>query len=70
MGRVAGGVYVLLIFVFAIYGTWWGDHAYRGFAYNFGQSLIWPAILIPALGKAIGVLVLLGVIGFLTLGRK
>jgi hypothetical protein len=70
MGRIVFGVYVALIFVFAIYGNWWGDYAYKGFMYNLGRSLIWPAILIPGLGKAIGGLVLLGVIGFLTFGRK
>ncbi|RDZ27471.1 hypothetical protein [Lysobacter silvisoli] len=70
MGRVVLGVYVVLIFVFAIYGNWWGDYAYKGFAFNFGRALIWPVIIIPGLGKAIGMLVLLGVIGFLTFGRK
>ncbi|KAB8173389.1 hypothetical protein FKV24_014190 [Lysobacter maris] len=70
MGRVILGVYVLMIFVFAIYGNWWGDYAYKGFAYNLGRAVIWPAILIPGLGKAIGILVLLGFIGFLAFGRK
>ena len=70
MGRVIAGIYVLLIFVFAIYGNWWGDYAYRGFAYNLGIALIWPAILFPGLGKALGALLLLGFLGFLALKRN
>ena len=70
MGRVVLGVYVLLIFVFAIYGNWWGDYAYNGFAFNFGRALVWPVILLPGLGKAIGALVLLGLIGFFVVARK
>lgn len=70
MGRVVLSVYVLLIFVFAIYGNWWGAYAYKGFFYNLGRALFWPVILLPGLGKAVGVLVLLGFIGYLTFGRK
>ena len=70
MGRIVLGVYVLMIFVFAIYGNWWGDYAYKGFFFNFGRSLIWPLTMLPGLGKAVGLLVFLGFIGFLTFGRK
>lgn len=70
MGRVVLSVYVLLIFVFAIYGNWWGAYAYKGFFFNLGRSLIWPVILFPSVGKAIGLLVVLVVVGLLTFGRK
>ena len=70
MGRVIVGVYVVLIFVFAIYGNWWGDNAYRGFAYNLGGALFWPAILIPGLGKVIGVFLLLGFILFVSMKKR
>lgn len=70
MGRVVLSVYVLLIFVFAIYGNWWGTYAYKGFFFNLGRSLIWPVILFPSVGKAIGLLVVLVVVGLLTFGRK
>ena len=70
MGRVAIVIYVLLIFAFAIYGNWWGDFAYKGFAYNLGRSLIWPVIIFPGIGKAIGAVVLVGVIGLLMLKRR
>ena len=49
MGRIAIVIYVLLIFAFAIYGNWWGDFAYKGFAFNFGRALIWPALMFLAL---------------------
>lgn len=70
MARILLGVYVALIFVFALYGNWWGDYAYKGFAYNLGRSLFWPAIIFPSVGKALGVLVLLGFIGALSMGKK
>jgi hypothetical protein len=70
MGRKILGVYVLLVFVFALYGNWWGDYAYRGFGYNLGRALLWPTNFIPGLGQAIGLFVLLAVIAFLTLKRK
>lgn len=70
MGRKVFGVYVLLIFVFTLYGNWWGDYAHRGFGFNLGRALIWPAILIPGLGEAIGAFVLLAVITFLILRRN
>lgn len=70
MGRVVAGLYVFLIFVFAIYGNWWGDYAYKGLAYNFGRALIWPVIIFPKLGKVVGGIVLLCVIGFLVLKRR
>ena len=70
MGRKILGVYIALIFVFALYGNWWGDYAYRGFGYNLGRALIWPAILFPGVGEALGLLVLLVVIGYLTFFKR
>ena len=63
-------IYVALIAVFAIYGTMWGDYAFRGFGYNLGRALIWPTILFPSLGKLLGGIVLLAVIAALTLRKK
>ena len=70
MGRIIAGVYICLIFVFAIYGNWWGDFAYKGFAFNLGRSILWPTIIFPSIGNAIGVVVLLCVIGLLMLRRR
>ena len=65
MIRAVVGIYVALIFVFAIYGSLWGDYAYKSFAYNFGRSLFWPGIIFPDLGKALGAVVVLGVVALL-----
>ena len=65
--KTLGWIYVVLIFVFALYGTWWGDHAYRGFAYNLGAALVWPAILFPSIGKVIGGIVIIAFVAALTL---
>lgn len=70
MGRFVLGAYVLLIFVFAIYGNWWGAYAFKGFAFNLGRAVVWPVILFPSLGKVIGGLVVLVMVGLLTFGRK
>lgn len=70
MGRKILGVYLLLVCVFALYGNWWGDYAYRGFGYNLGRALIWPAIVVPGLGNVIGGVVLLLVIGWLILFKR
>ena len=63
-------IYVALIVVFALYGTMWGDYAFRGFGYNLGRAIIWPAILFPSIGKAVGAMVQLAFIGWLTFFRK
>lgn len=70
MGRFVLSVYVLLIFVFAIYGNWWGAYAFKGFGFNLGRAVVWPVILFPSLGKVIGGLVVIVMVGLLTFGRK
>lgn len=62
-------VYFFIALLFSIYGTFWGESAYRGFFFNLGLSIVWPAIMFPALGKAIGAVLLVAVIG-LVLGLK
>ena len=68
--KAAAWIYVALIVVFALYGSLWGDYAFRGIGYNVGRAIIWPAILFPSISKAIGALVLLAFIGWLTFFRK
>ena len=71
MGRAFAVGYAILIVVFAIYGTWWGDYAFKGFWFNFGRAMIWPVIVLPGLGKLIGAALLLGFVGnMLTLRRR
>lgn len=54
--------YLLIAGIFAIYGNIWGETHYRSFAYNVGRALVWPVILVPALGKIIGAIVLVAVV--------
>lgn len=68
--KTLGWIYVCLIVVFALYGTWWGDQAYRGFAYNLGAALVWPAILFPSIGKVISGIVIIAFVAALTLKKK
>ena len=46
--------YVLIAILVCTYGTFFGDYAHKGVAYNLGRSLIWPAVIFPSLGHAIG----------------
>lgn len=62
--------YVAMIVIFAIYGANWGDYAYKGFAYNLGMALVWPAVIFPSIGKAIGTMVILGLVGYFTFFKK
>jgi hypothetical protein len=64
------GLYTLLIVPFCVYGYFWGEYAYKGFAYNLGRAFIWPAIVFPVIGQILGVMVLLGLIYFLTMRRS
>lgn len=59
------GLYTLAIVPFALYGTFWGEYAYKGFAYNLGRSVLWPTIVFPVLGQILGAIVLVGVLIFI-----
>ncbi len=66
--QTAIAVYFAIALLFAIYGTFWGANAYRGFAYNLGGALFWPTILFPALGHALGgLLIVVGIVAILIL---
>lgn len=54
--------YLTLAALFAVYGNIWGETHYKSFAYNVGRGLVWPVILVPALGNIIGAIVLVVVI--------
>jgi hypothetical protein len=57
--------------LFAIYGAFWGVNAHRSFMFNVGQGLVWPAILFPSLGKAVGGALLVAVIlGVVAIGKN
>lgn len=68
--QIAIAGYLAVTVLFAFYGTFWGAQAYRGFAFNLGLALVWPATVFPSLGKAIGTLVWLVVIAALLIFVK
>ena len=54
--------YLFIAIIFAIYGTYLGDHAAAGFFHNLGRGLVWPAIIFPSLGAFIGSIIMVVVI--------
>ncbi|MFL3627291.1 hypothetical protein ABFU27_17245 [Xanthomonas campestris pv. raphani] len=44
------GLYGASVVVAAICFANWGQYAYKGFAYNLGRALVWPAIVFPSFG--------------------
>jgi hypothetical protein len=56
------GLYGVTVLIAAIYFDIWGRYAYKGFFYNLGQGLIWPAVVFPSVGKMIGGLIWIVVI--------
>lgn len=63
-------IYCATVLLFAIYLSNWGDHAYRGFAYNLGRALFWPVTVFPSLGAIVGGIVWAVVIGLLLMFVK
>ena len=57
------GLYGVTVLIAAICFNFWGQYAYKGFFYNFGQGLVWPAVVFHSVGKALGGLIMLVVIG-------
>lgn len=66
--QVLIGLYALIGVVFALYKHF-GTYDTHGFAYHVGQGLIWPAVMFPSIGKAIGGVIMLVVIGALLMKR-
>ena len=61
------GLYGATVVVACVYFNIWGMYAYKGFAYNLGRSLFWPAAAFPVLGKIVGgILVVLMVLFVVT----
>ena len=60
------GIYAVIGLGFALYKQFFG-HDFHNFAYHIGQGIVWPAVMFPSVGKAIGAMVMLAVIGFLAL---
>jgi len=67
---IAAIVYALVALGVACYGAWWGEMAYKSFAYHFGRGIVWPVLIFPGLGQLIGGLVIVGVIFLLVVLKK
>lgn len=57
-------------FFFAVYQHFWGHYKYKSFMFNLGQGLVWPAVMFPSVGKFIGGIIILIIIGAITLRSK
>lgn len=66
--QVLIGLYALIGVVFALYKHF-GTYDTHGFAYHLGQGVIWPAVMFPSVGKAIGGVIMLVVIGAILMKR-
>lgn len=64
------GVYAVIGLLVALYQHWWGYASHQGFAYNLGQGIVWPALLIPSVGKLISGLLLVGIIAVIVMRSK
>ncbi|MHA3098334.1 hypothetical protein [Acinetobacter brisouii] len=64
------GGYFFIGFLFAIYQHFWGRYNYKSFMFNLGQGIVWPAVMFPSVGKFIGGVLTLAIIGFLVLRRR
>lgn len=62
--------YFIMGLLFAIYQHFWGQYSDKSFAYNLGQGVVWPAVMFPSVGKVIGGILLLLIIGGLVLRSK
>ena len=50
-------IYVCFGIFYALYAWMFGDTAHKSFAYNLGQGLVWPFVMFPAVGKAVGAII-------------
>ena len=60
-------VYLVIGFFVAIYQHFFGELNYKPFGYHLGVGLVWPVLIFPSLGKIIGGMIILIVIGILLL---
>lgn len=62
--------YFIIGLLFTIYQHFWGQYSYKSFAYHLGQGVIWPAVMFPSVGKFIGGIIILIMIGTIALRSK
>lgn len=62
--------YFIIGLIFALYQNYWGSQSYKSFAYHLGQGIVWPAVMFPSVGKFIGGVLILLIVGGLLLKPK
>lgn len=63
--------YALIAIIYTLYSWIWGAYSYRGFAYNLGRGICWPATILPGLGHLIGGLIwIIAIVAILFLTSK
>lgn len=55
-------IYAVIAVLFWIYLSIWSAHSGRGWAFNLGSAVVWPAVIFPSLGAAIGGIVIVAVV--------
>ena len=56
------GLYGATVLIAMIYFNFWGQFAFKGFAYNLGRAVLWPTVAFPSFGALLGGLVLIVVL--------
>lgn len=55
--------------IYALYQNFFGKFHYKSLAYHIGKGLVWPASMFPSFGKAVGALIIIGIVFLLTVKR-
>lgn len=56
------GLYGATVLIAMIYFNFWGQYAFKGFAYNLGRAVLWPTVVFPSFGALLGGLVVIVVL--------
>ena len=62
-------IYFGMGFIYTLYSTFFGKYHYKGFAYNLGRGLIWPATMFPSVGQFIGGVLIIAFVAWITLKK-
>lgn len=62
-------VYFGIGLLYALYSSFFGAYKYKGFAYNLGRGIIWPATMFPSVGQFIGAVLIIGFVAWITLKK-
>lgn len=56
-------LYIIIGIIYTFYSWIYGDTAHKSFFSNLGIGLVWPAAMFPVIGKIIGSIVILILVG-------